>query len=244
MDAPLVSIIIPAFNEAKYLPSHLPSVIQSLDSWMSASHGDGEIILVDNSSDDDTAELAQSYGVRVISEPVRSIGRARNSGANAALGRYLFFVDADVTIPLDAVAVAVSILECGEHIGGAIQPRYRPRRMSARLLCAYWDRRRTRHRDAQGVNHFCTAEAFRTVGGYRTDWYMSEDVEFFARLRTLGDNSKKPVALVSRLHVEPSTRRYDLWPAWKILWWQNPIVARIFPKSPSFWRAWYQSTPR
>lgn len=73
---------------------------------------------------------------------------------------------------------------------------------------------------------------------------MSEDVEFFSRLRALGDRMEQPVVVVEELRVRPSTRRYDQWPTWRMVWWQNPITARLRLTSPRFWRHWYDTTVR
>ena len=54
-----------------------------------------EIIVVDNGSTDLTAEIARSFGARVIEEPRGNVAIARNAGARAANGHVLAFVDAD-----------------------------------------------------------------------------------------------------------------------------------------------------
>ena len=244
MSTPTLSIVIPAFNEGAYLPQYLPTVIKSLQMWEETTGESGEILVVDNASVDDTAEVAASLGARVVHEDVRNIGQVRNTGAEAARGQYLFFIDADVAVPVEAITTVMRLLVSGLHVGGAIPPLYTPKRLGARLLCRYWDAYRRRHRGAQGVDQFCTIAAFRTLGGYRTDWFMSEDVEFFARLRQLGDATRQPVVLVDELRVRPSSRRYDQWPTWRMVWWQNPITARLLPASATFWRHWYQSTVR
>lgn len=95
----VLSVVIPAFNEAEYLPVYLPTVIESLHRWERVSGARGEIIVVDNASTDATAQIATEFGVRVVSEPVRNIGHVRNTGATIATGQYLFFTDADVALP-------------------------------------------------------------------------------------------------------------------------------------------------
>ncbi|WP_369383212.1 glycosyltransferase [Streptomyces sp. cg36] len=244
MTAPEVSVVIPAFNEAAYLPRYLPTVTAALRHWEHLSGAVGEIVVVDNASTDQTAAVACSLGARVVSEPVRSIGRVRNTGARTALGRYLFFTDADVALPLEAIAACVTAMAHGPCVGGAIPPLYTPARFAAQLLCALWDAYRTRTGGAQGVAQFCTRAAFQEVGGYRPDLFMSEDVEFFARLTAHGQRTAQPVRILDELRVRPSTRRYDQWPAWRMWWWQNPVTARLALSSPRFWRHWYQSTVR
>ncbi|WP_030911037.1 glycosyltransferase [Streptomyces sp. NRRL F-5126] len=243
MSQTALSIIIPAYNEVAYLPRYLPTVLASLRHWQGISGLPGEVIVVDNASTDATADMAASFGVRVVSETGRGIGRVRNTGANAAQGEMLFFTDADVAVPLEAIDAAAHAMRTGSA-GGAIPPLYTPNRLAARLLCAYWDHYRTRRGGAQGVAQFCTRQAFEAVGGYRTDYFMSEDVEFFARLTRHGHRTGAPVALLDELRVRPSTRRYDQWSSLRMLWWQNPLTARLALTSPRFWRHWRTTTVR
>lgn len=242
--APTLSVVIPAFNEAAYLPVYLPTVLKAVQHWEELSGDLGEVIVVDNASTDATARVAQALGARVVHEPRRNIGQARNTGTTTAVAPYLFFIDADVAMPIEGIAAAMRHLTSGSCVGGAVPPLYRPRRFGARLLVAYWARYRRRHGGAQGVAQFCTAQAFKRLGGYRTELFMSEDVEFFARLIRLGDQTGEPVAYIDELRVEPSTRRFDQWPSWRMIWWQNPITARMLLTSRRFWRHWYESTVR
>ncbi|MDG4856706.1 glycosyltransferase [Streptomyces sp. T-3] len=243
MTGPVLTVVIPAHNEASYLPRYLPTVLASLTRWEETSGDLGEVIVVDNASTDATPDMAASYGVRVISETVRNIGRVRNSGAAAARGRLLFFADADVALPLEAITAAVAAMESGA-VGGAIPPLYTPKRLGARLLCAYWDHYRAARGGAQGVAQFATEAAFKEVGGYRDDLFMSEDVDFFARLTAHGRATEAPVEILDDLRVRPSTRRYDQWSSLRMLWWQNPVTARLRLGSSRMWRHWYESTVR
>lgn len=89
-----LSIIIPAFNEERLIEQCLQSVYASL-ATNSQPGFTSEIIVVDNNSTDNTANLARQAGARVVFEPVNQIGRARNAGAAEATGDWLLFVDAD-----------------------------------------------------------------------------------------------------------------------------------------------------
>jgi hypothetical protein len=192
----------------------------------------------------DTARQPGTHSVRVVDEAERSIGQVRNTGAAAATAPYLLFLDADVAVPLETIATVMRHLTAQTCVGGAIPPIYRPTRLGTRMLIACWALYRRFRGGAQGVAQFCTHEAFTQVGGYRAELFMSEDVEFFARLTRYGQQLGRPVVLLEDLRVEPSNRRFDQWPSWRMIWWANPITAHLFLTSRWFWRHWYDSTVR
>lgn len=84
----MISIIIPAKNEEKGLLTFLPSLCEKYPHF--------EIILVDDGSTDNTAEVAKAFGVTVIRHPYSmGNGAAIKTGARAAHGETLIFMDAD-----------------------------------------------------------------------------------------------------------------------------------------------------
>lgn len=86
--SPTISIILPAKNESGGLRKTLPS--------LRALHPDAEIIVVNDGSTDDTAAIAAELGARVVSHPYsKGNGAAIKSGARAATGDILVFMDAD-----------------------------------------------------------------------------------------------------------------------------------------------------
>jgi glycosyltransferase involved in cell wall biosynthesis len=90
-----ISIIIPAYNEERYLARCLDSVAAQLESFF-------EVIVVDNNSADATAKIAASYPfVRLLHEPTQGRVFARNTGFNAAKGELIARIDADAVLPPD-----------------------------------------------------------------------------------------------------------------------------------------------
>lgn len=83
----IISVIIPALNEEKSLPSLLHAIPAYVD----------HILVVDNGSTDKTAEVASAYGAQVISEPIRGYGKACLTGiaALSAETNIVVFLDAD-----------------------------------------------------------------------------------------------------------------------------------------------------
>src|SRR6266536_6323603 len=105
----MISFIIPAYNEETELPSTL-GAIRAATSDLSQPL---EIIVVDDASTDATPEIAEQAGARVVSIHRRQIAAARNAGARAAQGEYLFFVDADTRINKTHIAEATAAMESG-----------------------------------------------------------------------------------------------------------------------------------
>ncbi|MBS34008.1 MAG: glycosyl transferase, partial [Verrucomicrobiales bacterium] len=94
-----VSIVIPAFNEANYLPSTLRAAHEARAAFGQAGWG-SEVVVCDNNSTDATAEVAKANGARVVFEPFNQIAASRNAAGRAAKGEWLVFVDADTRVSL------------------------------------------------------------------------------------------------------------------------------------------------
>ena len=90
---PLVSIVIPTYNHAEYLPRSLGSALAQ--TWPHV-----EVIVVDDGSTDDTSAILRPWldRVRYIRQPNRGLGAARNTGLSLAAGAFIQFLDADDTI--------------------------------------------------------------------------------------------------------------------------------------------------
>ncbi len=93
----LISIVIPAYNEEKYIDKTLQSVnkLEKKKGWQV------ELLVVNGGSTDKTAEIARNYGARVINEPHRGIGFARQQGLLQAKGEIVAYTDADTIVPKD-----------------------------------------------------------------------------------------------------------------------------------------------
>src|SRR5690348_10269988 len=89
-EMPTVSVVIPAFNAAEYIG-------QAIDSVLAQTHQPIEIIVVDDGSTDQTAQIAAAYPapVRVLRKPNGGPASARNMGIAAATGSWIALLDAD-----------------------------------------------------------------------------------------------------------------------------------------------------
>ena len=106
MSLPKVSVIIPCYNAQKYLR-------QCMDSVVSQTLRDIEIICVDDGSSDETLKILGVYAqadprVRVLTQANAGAGAARNNGMRHASGEYLSFLDADDFFEPDMLEKAVA----------------------------------------------------------------------------------------------------------------------------------------
>jgi glycosyltransferase involved in cell wall biosynthesis len=240
-----LSVILPAFNEARALPATLAALDVARRRVELRFGCQTEVLVVDNASTDATAGVARDAGARVVSEPSRNVGRARNAGASAARGEVLVFVDADTWVPpeaLEQIAGAMNDLCC---IGGALGVLYQPRSRVLRAYLAGWRLLGLALRMSQGATQFCRREAFDALAGYNERLWMGEDVEFQWRLRRLARRTARSHRVIHECRVVPSPRRFDQWPLWRTLVWTNPLVTMALARSARFWRkGWYETPPR
>ncbi len=106
MSAPLVSVIISAFNSESYIEEAIASVLGQ--EWEPL-----ELIIVDDGSTDDTAALARRFGprLRVLGGPEQGLAATRNRGIEAAHGAYLMHFDADDVLAQSAIRNLMEVFQ-------------------------------------------------------------------------------------------------------------------------------------
>jgi hypothetical protein len=123
-EQPEVSVVIPCLNEE----AGIALVVEQTQAALAAAGLSGEVLVVDNASEDRSAELARQAGATVVFEPRRGYGSAYLAGLAAARGRYVVMADADGTYPLDRLPAFVERLRAGADLvlgnrfGGTIYP--------------------------------------------------------------------------------------------------------------------------
>src|SRR5438552_18151756 len=111
----MISLIVPAHNEEFELSSTLAAIHLAA----SSAAQQYEIVVVDDASTDATPEIAAQAGAKVVRINRRQIAAARNAGARAAQGEYLFFVDADTRINGAHIVGAITAMKSGCAGGSA-----------------------------------------------------------------------------------------------------------------------------
>lgn len=98
---PLVSVIIPTYNNAKYLRECIESVLNQ-------SYGNLEIIVVDDGSDDETKNIAADYPkINYLFQTNKGLANARNTAIKKSCGKYVFFLDSDDILLKDSISELV-----------------------------------------------------------------------------------------------------------------------------------------
>lgn len=103
---PLVSVVIPAYNAATFLP-------QAIRSVLAQTYANYETIVVDDGSTDSSAHVARDFGraVRLVSGVHKGVSAARNLGVKAAVGELIAFLDADDLWSPSKLSAQVAALE-------------------------------------------------------------------------------------------------------------------------------------
>jgi glycosyltransferase involved in cell wall biosynthesis len=112
LSAPLVSVVIPCLNEAE----NIEACVADAKAALERMGVQGEVVVADNGSEDDSALLAEEAGARVVSEPRRGYGSAYLAGFAASRGRYIVMADADLTYDFKEIPRFVEALEEGAEM--------------------------------------------------------------------------------------------------------------------------------
>ncbi len=210
------SVIIPAFNEEHYLPRLLKSIAVARDNYAGGADK-VEVIVADNCSTDNTANVANEQGAQVVNVSKRRIAAARNGGARAASGEILCFIDADSAVHPNSFNAIDEAMKTGRYVWGVTGATME--RMSVPLFVTYWmfmpmvlitglD---------TGLS-FCRREDFAAVGGYDENRLYAEDVLFPLALRRLGRARGESTVRLPRIKALACTRKFDQFGEWHYFW--------------------------
>lgn len=178
MDSKFISVIVPAYNEEKYIS-------QCLESLATQDYPKNlyEVIVVDNNSADKTSEIAANFDVKIIQQSTGPVGAVRNAGAEKAQGEYLAFIDADCIASPNWLSQGAAALSLDNTVcGGGYDLRPIPHWIERAWLLD----NKTAPKDLVGGCIFIKKADFFHVGGFDEKITSGEDTKLSVILRAHG----------------------------------------------------------
>lgn len=220
-----ISIIIPTLNESKNIQATLASIQTSTNV---------EVIVVDGGSKDNTVDIVESLGVKVIAG-YQNRARQMNAGARNATGDILLFLHGDTVLPTNFDAMIRTALQQPSSVGGAFALRINAPDIGLRLIEWGVKWRSKLFKMPYGDQAiFITKEKFNDINGF-PELAIMEDFELIRNLKRLGKIAFIPVPVIT------SPRR---WLKKGILQTtlinQIVIIAYFLGISPETIRSWYR----
>lgn len=194
----MLSIIIPTFNEEKYLPILLREIKKQ-------DFNDYEIIVADAGSTDKTVEIAESFGCKMAKGGLPAEGR--NSGANIALGDIFLFLDADnIFLPPNFLTKLLNNFK-QRNLGVASFPLYPKGNWFDKFAYGLynWWTKITQNLIAHATNSVLVKkEIFEKINGFDKTIKIGEDHDFARRASKIGK-----FGFINTEPVLTSTRRFE-----------------------------------
>jgi glycosyltransferase involved in cell wall biosynthesis len=202
----MISVIIPAHNEEKYLGGTLWALEKQDYGWF-------EVVVVANGCIDGTADAARGRCHRLIVLSQKSLGVARNLGARLAKGEILVFLDADTLLDPSALGTIAREFR-KENAAGTLKGRPDVGRLQYQLIyfLKNFEHRTRMHLGSSGVI-LCWRDHFMRAGGFDEGLEVRENSELIWRLRRFGSYKYIDSAVATT-----SMRRYDQQGWGRIVW--------------------------
>ena len=261
-EAPLVSVVIPCYNQAQFLR-------EAIEGVLAQTHPRIELVVVDDGSSDNTVDVVAHYPrVRCVRQENRGVAEARNAGFRATSGQYVLFIDADDRLTPKAVEAH---LRCfAEHpqarfVVGDVQTivgdeSYRGSLDRPVVVSAPWhispaNMEAHQYRHLLEVDHIANTiavmfqrSAFETVGGFKTYFSPAEDYELLLRTaRVFPSAHHRTIVAYYRRHGANTTRQgvIMLRAMRRVMRSQreivrgNPCLEAAWRKGDNYWRDFF-----
>ena len=218
-----VSIVIPAYNEEKLIGETLCAIRAALAVFARLGW-ESELIVCDNNSTDRTGEMARAFGATVVFEPVNQIARSRNCGAAAATGDWLIFVDADSRPTPELFADVAEQIRGGRCLAGGCTIRLDQKALAAEIILCGWNLVSRTLKWAAGSFIFCETAAFREIGGFSHELFVSEELDLSIRLKRLARRQGRRMVILHRHPLLTSARKMHLYSPAEHAWFMFKTI--------------------
>ena len=219
---PVLSVGIPAHNEAKYIGRAIESLLQSAQ----RAGEPIEVVVALNRCTDATQAIAESLGARCVEEHRKCIAAVRNAAVRGGRAPLIATLDADSWVRPGTIAAVLRKLRDPRWVGGGAW--MTPERWSLGIVVTGFmvlghmpDKR------ISGGMFWCPREVFDTLGGFDESMVSLEDLHFAYRMKALAHQRGQRYGTLHRHGIRTSTRKFDTFGDWYLV--RHPeLIRRIF----------------
>jgi glycosyltransferase involved in cell wall biosynthesis len=232
-----VSVVVPCYEQAQYLPEAVASVIaQTFSDW--------EIVIVDDGSPDDTAAVAAGLiaqhpdrRIRLLRQANQGPCVARNQGIAASAGRYILPLDADDLLAPEMLERTVAVLDADPSVAIAYTDQRHFGSVEREVRLPDWDADILRRRNLPGYASLYRHEVWEAVGGYNPNMREGyEDWDFWIGAAERGFVGKRIPEPLLAYRVKDDSRQIRATDR------HRELVAMIHANHPDWfahpWRRW------
>jgi len=233
--SPKISVLMPVFNAARYLPAAVESILAQ-------TFADFEFIIVDDGSTDRSPAILKRFAqrdarIKIVSRPNTGIVGALNDGLTVARGEFIARMDADDLSRPERLATQLCYLETHPElvaIGSSVlmvDPAGRPLKEFQAQTNSQWLRRWLIEATDIGIIHpslMVRRSTLERLGGYRERYKLVEDIDLFLRLLDEGELGNTPETLLEYRQHPASTNatRFNI---------QRDLMARCIAEHRQRW---------
>lgn len=196
---PLISVIIPAYNEDKYIRTTLHSIKRQ-------TYPNKEIIVVNNASIDLTSQKIKPYTYKELYLEQKGISFAKNNGAKRAKGEILIFVDADSILRKDLLEKVFEAYEEG-FIAGIAKACFDKQKFMAKLYTHSQYITRTLLLKIPAAFLYIRKKEFFELGGFNPELKLAEDVDLASKIKEKYGRSS--IKILDKTGIITSARRFE-----------------------------------
>ena len=224
-----ISVVMTAYNEKDYLPRALKSVFSQR-----FPRQDYEVIVVDNNSTDNSAQIAKSFGARVILETTQGYVFALDRGMKESKGEIIAATDSDTIVATDWLSEIAKSFEDKNVVAATGMADMRNLGFFTRIISFLVFYIFVKFNfligkpHLSGFNFALRRETLEKAGGINTDYKMSPDVEIGLRLKKYGK-----VVFNPKILAHTSSRR----------WKEGYLSTTIMYLKGYFWTVWFGKPP-
>jgi glycosyltransferase involved in cell wall biosynthesis len=235
-DVPTVSVVIPCYGQAEYLPDAVASVVsQTFTDW--------EVVIVDDGSPDDTANVAtrliaehRGRRIRLLRQRNQRVAAARNSGINTTSGRYILPLDADDALDPEMLATCVERLDGDSGLGIVYTDQQRFGAEDRHVPASEFDPFLMPDINQPNYCALYRREVWESIGGYNANMVHGyEDWDFWLGAVEHGIKAARVPRPLFRYRIRPGTRSAGA------LEHNRELLRQLRANHPRLYRPWLRA---